>query len=88
MLTPDDIIELLAFCLNSTEFQFRGTFYKQICRAAMGSLVSVLVANLVMEDREIIALSTDPERLRMHYRFVDNTLSAVKKVNMIFIRRI
>ena len=54
----------------------------------MGSLVSVLVANLVMEDREIIALSTDPERLRMHYRFLDNTLSAVKKVNMIFIRRI
>ena len=88
MLTPDDIIELLAFCLNSTEFQFRGTFYKQIRGAAMGSLVSVLVASLVMEDREIIALSTDPERLRMHYRFVDNTISAVKKVNMIFIHRI
>ena len=23
---PQDIIELLAFCLNSTEFQYRGTF--------------------------------------------------------------
>ena len=52
MLTRHDITELLAFCLNSTEFQFRGTFYKQI-HGGMGSPVSVVVANLVIEDLEI-----------------------------------
>lgn len=30
MLTPTDVVDLLNFCLSSTEFQFRGCFYKQI----------------------------------------------------------
>jgi hypothetical protein len=60
LLMPQDIIELLAFCLNSTEFQFRENFYKQIHGIAMGSPVSVVVANLVMEHLETKALDTFP----------------------------
>ena len=34
-----EVIELLEFCLKSTEFLFRGSYYKQIHGTAMGSPV-------------------------------------------------
>ena len=37
-------------CLNATYFAYQGTFYQQTFRTAMGSPVSVTVANLMMED--------------------------------------
>jgi hypothetical protein len=53
MLTPQNVVDLLAFCLDSTEFQFLGCFYKQIHGTElMGSPVSVMEANLVMEHLE------------------------------------
>lgn len=74
-----DIVELPEFFLHSTEFQFRGNFYKQIHGTAMGSPVSVVVENLVMEDLKFRALTTLPKRRRLCHRFVDDTISVVKK---------
>ena len=48
-LSVDDIISLLALCLKATFFTFREVIYQQIYGTAMGSPVSVVVANLVME---------------------------------------
>ncbi|XP_028415509.1 uncharacterized protein LOC114538574 [Dendronephthya gigantea] len=78
-LLAQDVVELLEFCLKSTEFQFRGRYYKQIHGTAMGSPVSVIVANLVMEELEIKALNTFVDSLRFYYRFVDDTITALKK---------
>ena len=41
-----DILELLAFCLNTTYFSFKKELYIQMQGAAIGSLVSLLVANV------------------------------------------
>ena len=49
-----------ALCLSSTTFYYNGTVYQQIFRTAMGSPVSVVVANIVMEHIEDLALSTSP----------------------------
>ena len=49
---------LLQFCLKNTYFSFQGQFYEQVDGAAMGSLVSPIVANLYMEYFEQKALST------------------------------
>ena len=57
-------------------------FYKQIHGTAMGSPVSVVVANLVMEDLEMKALNTYANRPRMYYRYVDDTIAAIKKTNI------
>ena len=48
----------------SDYFSFGGTIYKQVNGTAMGSLVSVMVANLVMEHIEDRALSTFPGKVR------------------------
>jgi hypothetical protein len=47
-LSADNVIHLLRFCLDATYLSFRGKFYKQIYGTAMGSPVSVTVANMVM----------------------------------------
>ena len=59
-LTPDEITSLLKLCLNATYFAFRDSFYQQVHGTAMGSPVSVVVADLVMEDVEQRALRTYP----------------------------
>ena len=57
-LDVDNIILLLEMCLNATFLQFEETCYQQRQGTAMGSPVSVTVANLVMEDVEQQALSS------------------------------
>ena len=44
-----DIILLLKFCLKNTYFSFQGQSYEQVEGVAMGSPVSLIVANLYME---------------------------------------
>ena len=45
-LTPEQVTHLLELCLKTTYFSFRKEFYQQTDRAAMGSPVSPVVANL------------------------------------------
>ena len=55
-LSTTDLIKGLEICLNSTNFMFRRKHYKQVFGTAMGSPVSSVVANLVMENIETRAL--------------------------------
>ena len=57
-LSVSEFLSLLEFCLNATYLCFRGCFFKQIYGTVMGSLVSVTIANLVMEDVESCALTS------------------------------
>ena len=72
-LTVDDICEGLILCLNDTNFTFRGQHYQQIFGTAMGSPVSVVVANMVMEDIEQKAIRSFRNPLRICKRYVDDT---------------
>ena len=51
-------MDLLNFCLNLTHFQYNGKHYKQLHGTAMGSPVSVVVAEIVMQNIEEQALAT------------------------------
>jgi len=48
-LPTDDLIDLLFLCLTSTYFQYNGKHYKQLHGTAMGSPVSVVVAEIVTQ---------------------------------------
>ena len=73
-LSPQQVTDL-RMCLTPTYFKYDGNFYAQIEGAAMGSLVSPIVANLFMEDYEGKALEAyqDPPKYRGRPRSDQNS---------------
>ena len=49
-LPTDDIMDLPNLCLTSTYFQYNGKHYKQLHGTPIGSPVSVVVAEIVMQN--------------------------------------
>ena len=48
-----DFLQLVEFLLNNTFFKFDNQFYQQVIASPMGSTISPILANSVMEDMEI-----------------------------------
>ncbi|XP_018399364.1 PREDICTED: uncharacterized protein LOC108777067, partial [Cyphomyrmex costatus] len=69
---------LIAFklVLNSTFFIFNKKVYKQIFGTPMGSPLSPIVADMVMQDFEETAISLLPIHLNFYYRYVDDIILA------------
>ena len=69
LCSGEDICKDFQICLNTTNLIFREKHYKQIFGTAMGSPVSIVVANLVLEDAEKRALLTfhSPPKIWKHY---------------------
>ena len=76
-LPKDELLSLLRLCLSSTTFCYNRTIYQQTFGTAMGSPVSVVVANVVMEHIEDLALRSSPVPTMFWKRYVDDVLSAV-----------
>ena len=72
VLSVQNILKLLGFCLHNTYFSFQNKFCEEVEGAAMGSLVSPIVANLYMEHFEKKAFSTTSTP-RLWMRYVDDT---------------
>jgi len=52
------IVYIVHLCLTSTYFQYNGKHYKQLHGTAMGSSVSVVVAEIVIQHVEEHTLAT------------------------------
>ena len=65
--------------LSSTYFQYNGKHYKQLHGTAVGSPVSVVVAEIVMQNIEERALATYKRTLPLWLRYVDDTFTALHK---------
>jgi len=67
-LPTEDIMDFLNFCLTSIRFQYNGKHYKQLHGTAMGSPVSLVVAEIMMQHVEESALAACPhKRCRFGY---------------------
>ena len=73
----DGIVNLLTLCLNATCLEFRVKVYQQIHGTAMGSPISVVIANLVMEDVELRALATFHSLPHFWKHYVDDTFTVI-----------
>ena len=73
VLSVQNIIDLLGFCLHNTYISFQNKFYEQVEGVAMGSPVSSIVANLYMECFERKALVSAINPPQVWFRFVDDT---------------
>ena len=75
-ILTQDIMELVTLCLNSTYFQYNGKHYKQLHGTAMGSPVSVIVVEIVMQAFEERAIATY-QQTPICLRYVDETFTIV-----------
>ena len=73
ILSPEEIIELIALCIKENVFEFDDKIYKQISGLSMGNPLSALLANIYMEffERDIL------KKINTHldliwYRYVDD----------------
>ena len=77
-MKAEQIISLLEFCLKTTYFQFHGRFYEQLQGAAMGSPISLIVANLCMEDFQIKAINSAEYPPSCWKRYVDDPFVVIE----------
>ena len=82
-LTLTDIITEVNLRLDNTCLYYRGKFYRQIFDVAMGSPISVIMANLVMENVKEGAMSTFLNPLKFQRRYVDDTFVIIKKKKLL-----
>ena len=84
LLPTEDIMQLLTLCLRlmSTYFQYNCKHYKQLHGTAMGSPVSVVVAEIVMQSIEQQALATYGLTLPFWFRYVDDIITTLHDDNI------
>jgi len=71
-----EFILALKLTLESTFFSFDKIIYKQIFGTPMGSPLSPIIADLVLQDLEMNAIKKLPLHLPLYYRYVDDILLA------------
>ena len=72
-------MKLLEFVLNHNYFKHNNIHYKQIFGCAMGSPISPVIADLVMEEIEETANATAPHHPKWWCRYVDDSHTCLRK---------
>lgn len=76
-LSEQKFLELLEFVFNSTVFTFNGQFYQQIFGVSMGSDVSPIIAQWVMDHIVVEALKMLPFNVPFLKKYVDDIITAI-----------
>ncbi|XP_076301439.1 uncharacterized protein LOC143219320 [Lasioglossum baleicum] len=74
----NDFLQAVKFVLEANVFMFNGIYYKQVFGTAMGSPISPVIANLVMEELEQVSISKLPFELPFYKRYVDDIITCIK----------
>lgn len=80
---PDSVfLEILEFCIDNAYCSFRNKFYKQIFGTPMGSPLSGIIADLVMEKLEYDVLKKLKFPYFFYRRYVDDIFIIVEENNI------
>jgi len=85
-ISKNEFLSAVRFVLTSTYFFFNKIIYKQTHGTPMGSPLSPIIADLVMQDLENHCLNSINCHLTFYHRYVDDIVMAAPsdKVDMIF----
>ena len=78
-LTKDDAIALVELCMTSNFFQQNNQVYRQVNGTPMGSPISVVAAELTMQEIERKIFEQAPCDIKLWRRFVDDTIVVIPK---------
>jgi len=71
-IPKNEFLNVIQFILNSTYFTFDNTIYRQIYGTPMGSPLSPILADMVMQDLEVKAINELNIAFPIYYRYVDD----------------
>jgi len=80
-----EFIEMTKFILNSTYFTFNRKIYKQSFGTPMGSPLSPIIADMVMQDLKNFVLSSLGLDHKFYYRYVDDIVMTAKTSDISYI---
>jgi len=85
-IPKDQFLDAVKFVLESTYFSFDNQIYKQNYGTPMGSPLSPIIADIVMQDLEREVLETFEFEIPFYYRYVDDIVLAVptSKIDLVF----
>lgn len=72
-----EFLRATELCLTLTYFQFKDLFYKQTFGCAMGSPISSVIAQLVLEDLEENIIKNYDHKINFYKRYVDDCITAI-----------
>jgi len=75
-IKKEEFIRAMKLVLDSTFFSFNKIVYKQIFGTPMGSPLSPIVADLVLQDLKVRTMDRLQFKLPIYYRYVDDILLA------------
>jgi hypothetical protein len=73
VLPPEKLKELILRCTLNVQFQFNGSFYRQLDGVAMGSPLGPVLADLFMAKLENTVLADEISKCEFYVRYVDDT---------------
>lgn len=78
-ISLDDLLESCQFLFDSIYFKFNNNYYQQIYGTPMGSSISGLFADIVMDDLETSCISKLSFKPLFYYRYVDDIITCIPK---------
>jgi hypothetical protein len=83
-----EFINMIQFILNSSYFKFNNKIYKQTFGTPMGSPLSPIISDIVLQDIENKVLHRIKNNILFYHRYVDDIICAAKHSEIIAIQNL